>query len=58
MAVKYFCQIQRIVNGIFSTINVQLSMKLFFCCSTVDYLHLNFIVSAVRVWEWDGGAKT
>ena len=33
-------------------------MKLFFCCSTVDYLHLSFIGSAVRVWEWDGGAKT
>ena len=28
----------------FSTIDVQFSVKLFFCCSTVDFLHLQFIV--------------
>jgi len=29
---------------IFSKIDVQFSVKLFFCCSTVDCLHLHYIV--------------
>ena len=52
----FFCDFQSIVNGVFEFLffksDVQFSVELFFCCSTVDCLHLDFIV---LLWMFGNG---
>ena len=45
MVLSVFRSIVNDVFSIFSTLDVQFSVELFFCCSTVDCLHLQFMVS-------------